>query len=265
MPESIKEAMRYVRFRDEAGSVRMGEWTDDGIEFGGRTYDPESVDVLPPVKPSKIVCIGLNYANHIEETDSDVPERPLLFLKGPNALSGHGDRVTLPPQKERIDYEGELGVIIGEQCRNVDVADAMEVIAGYTCVNDLSNRDDQRVEQNWVRGKAFDNSAPIGPVLATPEHLPNGASIEVRQNDEVKQSSSIDDLIFSIPELVAEITTLITLEKGDVIATGTPAGVGPLSGGDILEVEVEGVGTLSNNFIASEFNGNDAQDFVPNQ
>ena len=257
--------MRHVRFRDEAGSVRNGEWTDDGIEFGGRTYDHDEVDVLPPVEPSKIVCVGLNYANHAEETDSDIPERPLLFLKAPNALSGHGDTISLPQDKERIDYEGELGVVIGEQCRNVAAEDAESVIAGYTCVNDVSNREDQRVEQNWVRGKAFDNSAPVGPVVATPEHLPDGASIEVRQNGEVKQSSSIDDLIFPIPELVAEITKLMTLEEGDVIATGTPAGVGPISGGDVVEVEVEGVGTLSNDFIAGKFSGDETHDFVPNQ
>jgi 2-keto-4-pentenoate hydratase/2-oxohepta-3-ene-1,7-dioic acid hydratase in catechol pathway len=236
--------MRHARFRDEAGSVREGEWTDDGIVFGGRTYDPDEVDVLPPVEPTKIVCIGLNYADHAEETDSDIPERPLLFLKGPNAVAGHGDTATLPPGRERVDYEAELGVVIGTQCRNVAEEDVDDVIAGYTCVNDLSNRDDQRKEKNWVRGKAFDNSAPIGPVVADPEHVPDDARIELRQNGEVKQESTIDNLIYGIPRLVSEITELVTLEEGDVIATGTTSGVGPMADGDTIEVEIEGVGTL---------------------
>ena len=257
--------MRKARFIDPAGSVRTGEWEDGQVTFGAQRFDVEDVTMLPPTAPSKIVCVGLNYANHAEETDSEIPDRPLLFLKTPNVLAGHGDTITLPESKERIDYEGELGVVIGEQCRNVDAADAESVIAGYTCVNDLSNRDDQRVEQNWVRGKSFDNSAPVGPVLATPEHLPEGAEIEVTQNGEVVQSSSIDDLIFDIPELIEEITKLITLEEGDVVATGTPAGVGPISDGDTVEVTVEGVGTLSNTYNSTEFTGDTTHDFVPNQ
>jgi 2-keto-4-pentenoate hydratase/2-oxohepta-3-ene-1,7-dioic acid hydratase in catechol pathway len=236
--------MKVTRFVDPAGSIRTGEWTDDGIAFGGRSYDHDEVDVLPPVEPSKIVCIGRNYAPHADERNADIPDRPLLFLKPPNALSGHGDTVTLPSDRGRIEYEAEVGVVIGEQCRNVQPEDAADVIAGYTCVNDLSNREDQRQEQNWVRGKAFDNAAPMGPVMATPDEVPDDASIELRLNGETQQSSSLDNLIFPVDELIAEITTLMTLEPGDVIATGTPAGVGPLSDGDVVEVEVEGVGTL---------------------
>jgi 2-keto-4-pentenoate hydratase/2-oxohepta-3-ene-1,7-dioic acid hydratase in catechol pathway len=152
--------------------------------------------------------------------------------------------VPLPAGKERIDYEAELGVVIGEQCRNVSQPNAQDVIAGYTCVNDLSNRDDQAIEQNWVRGKAFDNAAPIGPLIATPEHVPEDATIESRVNGELKQSSSRDQFIFSVPELIEEITTYMTLEPGDVISTGTPAGVGPLADGDEVEIEIEGIGTL---------------------
>ena len=236
--------MRYARFRDRAGTVRRGVRTDEGIEFGGETYDVDEVDVLPPVEPTKIVCIGLNYADHAEETDSDVPDRPLLFLKPPNALSGHGDTVTLPTGKETVEWEAELGVVIGEQCRNVSEAEAMDVVAGFTCVNDVSNRDDQRVEQNWVRGKAFDNAAPMGPVVADPEDVPDDARVSLRVNGETKQDSSRAQLLFSVPELIAEITTYLTLEAGDVISTGTPAGVGPLSDGDKVEVEIEGIGVL---------------------
>jgi 2-keto-4-pentenoate hydratase/2-oxohepta-3-ene-1,7-dioic acid hydratase in catechol pathway len=236
--------MSTVRFRDPAGSVREGEWHDDAVSFGGETYDLDAVDVLPPCDPTKIVCIGRNYADHAAELGNDVPDRPLLFLKPPNTLSGHGDTVTLPAGKERIDHEAEIAVVMGEPARNVDAADAMDYVAGFTCLNDLSNRDDQREEQNWIRGKAFDNAAPIGPAIAPPEDVPADADIELRINGEVRQSSTRDKFIFPIPELIEEITTYLTLEPGDVISTGTPSGVGPLSDGDTVEVELEGVGTL---------------------
>ncbi|WP_158059550.1 fumarylacetoacetate hydrolase family protein [Halorussus halophilus] len=257
--------MQRVRFRDPAGSVRLGEWEDGDVVFENRRYDLEEVRILPPTNPSKIVCIGLNYRDHAEETDSEIPERPLLFLKAPNTLAAHGDTIALPEDKERIDHEAELGVVIGEQCRNVSADHAEDVIAGYTCVNDLSNRDDQRQEQNWVRGKSFDNAAPIGPVVASSDRVPDDAAIELRKNGEVQQKSTVDNLIFSIPELIAEITNLITLEQGDVIATGTTSGVGPISDGDTIEVEVEGVGTLRNEFVAKEFSGEIDHNFMPDQ
>jgi len=247
--------MKRVRFRDPAGSVRTGEWIDDDgtparaagtggrVAFGDATYDPADVDILPPCSPSKIVCVGRNYAEHAAERDADVPDRPLLFLKPPNAVSSHGSDVRLPAGK-RIDHEAELGVVVGEQCRHVPAEDAMDAIAGYTCLDDLSNRDDQDREQNWVRGKAFDNAAPLGPVVATPEHVPADAGVELRVNGDRRQSSTREHLLFPVPELVAEITTYLTLEPGDVIATGTPEGVGPLSDGDEVTVEIEGVGQL---------------------
>jgi 2-keto-4-pentenoate hydratase/2-oxohepta-3-ene-1,7-dioic acid hydratase in catechol pathway len=237
--------MHHVRFRDPTGAVRQGEWHDGSVSFGGESYDLDAVDVLPPCQPSKIVCIGLNYADHADEQDSETPDRPLLFLKPPNTVAGHGDTVTLPAGKERVEWEAELGVVIGEQCRNVTEESAMDVVAGFTCLNDISNRDDQRREQNWVRGKAFDGAAPLGPVMADPEHVPQDASVELRVNGETKQSSDRSNLIFSVPDLIAEITTYLTLEPGDVISTGTPAGVGPLSDGDHVEVDIEGVGTLA--------------------
>ncbi|MHB9286264.1 fumarylacetoacetate hydrolase family protein [Halobacteriales archaeon Cl-PHB] len=250
--------MKRVRFRDPAGSVRTGEWVDDDgnsadddtvgtgghIRFADRTYDPEAVEILPPCEPTKIVCIGRNYAAHADERDEEVPDRPLLFLKPPNAVASHGSDVPLLRGKDRIEYEAELGVVIGQQCRHVDEADAMDVVAGYTCMVDVSNRDDQRREQNWVRGKAFDSAAPLGPVVADPEDVPDEADVTLRRNGEVMQDSNTRKLIFSVPELVAEITTYMTLEPGDVIATGTPEGVGPLSDGDEVTVTIEGVGTL---------------------
>jgi len=258
--------MKRVRFRDPAGAVRTGRWiAADGtpaptdiagnggrIAFGGRTYDPDDVTILPPCDPTKIVCVGRNYADHADERGSPVPDRPLLFLKPPNTVASHGSDVVLPPGKERVDQEGELGVVIGEQCRDIDPVDAMDVVAGYTCLVDLSNRDDQDREQNWVRGKAFDGAAPIGPVLATPEHVPDDAAIRVWVGDERRQSSSREHLIFPVTELIAEITTLVTLEPGDVIATGTPEGVGPLSDGDRVTVEIEGIGRLRHDVTAPE-------------
>jgi 2-keto-4-pentenoate hydratase/2-oxohepta-3-ene-1,7-dioic acid hydratase in catechol pathway len=236
--------MRRVRFRDPAGAVRTGEWLDDGVAFADEEYELHEVDVLPPCEPSKLVCIGRNYADHAAEMDNDIPDRPMLFLKGPNTLASHGSTVTLPAGKERIDHEAELGVVVGTQARNLPEAEAMDYVAGFTCVNDLSNRDDQREEQNWVRGKAFDGAAPIGPVVADPEHVPADARVQARVDGEVRQDGSRDQLAFSVPELLAEITSYLTLEPGDVVSTGTPEGVGPLSDGDHVEIEVEGVGTL---------------------
>ncbi|ELZ52692.1 MULTISPECIES: fumarylacetoacetate hydrolase family protein [Halorubrum] len=240
--------MYRARFRDPAGSIRDGEYdpATDTVAFGGDEYalnDPD-IDVLAPTDPSKIVCIGRNYADHAEELGNDVPDRPLLFLKPPNAVASHGDTVTVPAGKDRIDWEAEFAVVIGEQCKAVDADDAMDVVAGFTCMNDVSNREDQNREQNWVRGKAFDGAAPLGPVLATPDEVPADASVELRVNGETKQSSDREHMIFDVPTLIEEITTYLTLEPGDVIATGTPEGVGALADGDTVEVEIEGVGTL---------------------
>ena len=240
--------MHYARFRDPAGSIREGSYDPetDTVAFAGEAHalDDPAIDVLPPAEPTKIVCIGRNYADHAAELDNEVPDRPLLFLKAPNALAGHGDEITVPAGKDRVDWEAEIAVVIGEQCKGVDAADAMDVVAGFTCMNDVSNRDDQSREQNWVRGKAFDGAAPLGPVLATPDEVPADASVELRVNGETEQSSDRSFLMFDVPALIAEITTYLTLEPGDVISTGTPEGVGALSDGDTVEVAVEGVGTL---------------------
>lgn len=236
--------MRYARFRDPAGAVRRGKWHGDAVSFAGDTYDLDAVDVLPPTDPSKVVCVGRNYVEHAEEHGAEVPDRPLLFLKGPNTVAAHGDTVTLPAGKEHIEWEVELGVVVGRQARRVDAADAMEYVAGYTCVDDVSNRDDQRRESQWVRGKAFDGAAPLGPCVADAEHVPDDARIQLRVNGETEQDSTIDLMVFDVPTLIEEITAYMTLEPGDVVATGTPEGVGPLSDGDRVEVEVEGVGVL---------------------
>jgi 2-keto-4-pentenoate hydratase/2-oxohepta-3-ene-1,7-dioic acid hydratase in catechol pathway len=237
--------MKRVRFRDPSGAVRTGTWHDDEtVSFADATYDVDDVTVLAPSEPSKVVCVGRNYVEHADEMDSDVPDRPLLFLKPPNAVASHGSDVTLPAGKDRLDFEAELGVVIGEQAKHLAEDEAMDAVAGFTCVNDISNRDDQRQEQNWVRGKAFDGAAPIGPVLAAPADVPDDAAVRSYVNGDRKQDGSLDQLVFSVPALLAEITAYMTLEPGDVVATGTPAGVGRLSDGDEVRVEVEGVGSL---------------------
>ncbi len=239
--------MRHVRFRDPSGATRRGRWHDDGtVSFGGESFSRDEVTVLPPCEPSKVVCVGRNYVAHADERDEALPDRPLLFLKPPNAVAAHGDTVRLPAGKERVEHECELAAVIGEGCRHVDADEAESVVAGYTCLLDVSNRDDQDRETNWVRGKAFDGAAPIGPVLADPEHVPDDAAVETYVNGERRQHGTRDQLIFSVPELVAEITTYMTLEPGDVISTGTPAGVAPLADGDEVRVRVEGVGSLVN-------------------
>jgi 2-keto-4-pentenoate hydratase/2-oxohepta-3-ene-1,7-dioic acid hydratase in catechol pathway len=184
--------MRRARFRDPAGAIRTGTYDDETVSFAGTTYDLDEVGLLAPVESPKIICAGLNYADHAEESGSEIPDRPMLFMKGSNAVASYGTDVTLPAGKDRIDWEAEFGVVIDRQCKDVDAADAWDVVRGFTCVNDISNRDDQSVEQNWIRGKAFDGAAPMGPAVAAPDEVPEDASIELRVNGETKQSSSRD-------------------------------------------------------------------------
>lgn len=238
--------MKRLRFLDPSGFTRSGILTDGTIQAGGRSYSPDSITYLPPCTPSKIVCVGLNYADHADETNSSVPDRPKLFLKPPSTVRAHGTTIELPFTDRRFDPEAELAVVIDEQARDLKQDRAMEFVRGFTCFNDLSNRTDQRQEQNWVRGKAFDGAAALGPVVATPDEVPRDASIEGKVNGETRQSSSRDKMIFDVPNLLAEITRYMTLEPGDVVATGTPRGVEPLEDGDVTEITVEGIGTLRN-------------------
>lgn len=254
--------MRTARFRDPAGYERTGIYHDDSIDAAGRRYDLSEVDILPPVEPTKIICVGSNYRKHIAESDNDIPDRPSLFFKGPNALAGHGDTITLPEPdidpaeagpdsgdieigKGRIDFEAEVGVVIGEQCRNVTADAADEVIGGYTCVCDVSNRDDQKTEQNWVRGKAFDGSAPVGPAVADPDHVPGDPRVRLWQNGQLRQDSDGDEFVFGPGDVIEAVTDFITLEPGDLLTMGTTSGVGPLAPGDDIEITIEGVGTLA--------------------
>ncbi|MFB6312093.1 MAG: fumarylacetoacetate hydrolase family protein [Salinirussus sp.] len=242
--------MHLVRFRTQTGAVRRGERRDGRFFAGGRAYAPDTVEVLPPTDPTKVICQAGGYMDHREESDlGDRPERPELFLKTPNCVIGHEDRIELPPNRETVDFEAEFAIVIGRQCRSVDETEAMDYIEGFTCVNDVSNRDDQEVERNWVRGKAFDGSLPVGPVVATPDEVPADATLELYHNGERKQETTREQMLFSVEELLADISELLTLEPGDLIATGTPFGPDALADGDVVEVKFEGVGTLRNEVV----------------
>ena len=236
--------MRIATFTADGLVVRGTVEGEEAVGLG-RRWPLEKVQLLPPVRPTKIVCLGRNYRAHAEELGNEVPERPLLFLKPPSAVIGPGAPIVLPPSP-RVDFEGELAVVIGRRCRNVRAKDASEVILGYTCLNDVTDREAQRWERNWVRAKGFDTSCPIGPWIVTPDELAFPLAVETFVNRELRQRGTTDELVFSIPEIIAEITSFMTLEEGDVIATGTPAGVGPLSPGDVVEVRISGIGTLRN-------------------
>jgi acylpyruvate hydrolase len=215
----------------------------------------EGVDILPPLtRPGKIVCIGLNYRSHAEESGVEPPETPTFFAKFSNALSAPGATVTLPHWSSQVDYEAEVAFVIGDRCRDVSEEEALQHVAGYTLFNDLSARDWQFKTPQWMPGKVFDGSAPCGPALVTPDEAgPHDAiEIELRLNGEVMQSASTSDLVHSIPALVAHLSLLMTLHPGDVVSTGTPAGVGItrdppvwLSDGDEIEVSSPQLGVLS--------------------
>jgi 2-keto-4-pentenoate hydratase/2-oxohepta-3-ene-1,7-dioic acid hydratase in catechol pathway len=249
--------MRLVRFRFgeriatgivEHGSdevqVLRGTFFEDPLPTGERV-PLDDVRLLAPVLPSKVVCVGKNYEAHAAEFGMDLPEEPLLFLKPSTAVIGPGDVIELLPVSRRVDYEGELGVVIGRIAKNVRAEDASRVILGFTCGNDVTLRDLQRTDDQWCRAKGFDGSCPVGPWVET-EVDPTDVVVETRLNGEVRQHASTADLVFGVAGLVEYITGFMTLLPGDVLLTGTPEGVGKLATGDVVEVEIEGVGTLRN-------------------
>jgi 2-keto-4-pentenoate hydratase/2-oxohepta-3-ene-1,7-dioic acid hydratase in catechol pathway len=211
------------------------------------TYEFEDVTVLAPTCPSKIVCVGLNYIDHALELKELVPAKPVLFLKPSTSVIGPGENIVYPISSERVDYEGELGVVIGQRCKNV--VNPEQVILGYTCFNDVTARDLQKEDGQWTRAKSFDSFAPVGPFVST-NLDPRNVAIKTRVNGRLKQSSNTRDLIFDVDYLIKFISRIMTLEAGDIIATGTPRGVGQLRAGDVVEVEIPGVGTLSNEVIS---------------
>jgi 2-keto-4-pentenoate hydratase/2-oxohepta-3-ene-1,7-dioic acid hydratase in catechol pathway len=222
---------------------------------------PDAVEFLPPVFPRKILAVGRNYVDHAIEGGGAPPAAPLIFTKLPNSLNAHGRPVVLHAISSQIDYEAELAVVIGRRCRRVSEAEALAHVFGYTLVNDVSARDLQFGDGQWVRGKGLDGFAPLGPFITTRDEITDVQSLNIqgRLNGEVMQSSNTSKMIFGVAYLVSYISQGITLEPGDVIATGTPEGVGVfrqppvlLKDGDVFEVEVEGLGTLGNTFVAPE-------------
>lgn len=199
-------------------------------------------------RPSKIVCVGLNYADHIAELGSETPDRPLLFLKPPSAVIGNGETIELPRASQRVDYEGEIGVVVGRPLRRADEAAALDAVAGITCVNDVTARDLQHTDGQWTRAKGFDTFCPIGPAVVPLSDLPPLDELEVicRVNGARKQHGAAKAMVFKIPVLLSYISEIMTLEPGDVVATGTPVGVGPLADGDRVEIEIPRVGILAN-------------------
>ncbi|MHC1594646.1 MAG: fumarylacetoacetate hydrolase family protein [Methanotrichaceae archaeon] len=233
-----------VRFR-EGDRIDSGFLSNDIVEtVDGDECRLEEVELLAPVEPSKVICVGLNYSEHARELEMDLPEEPIIFLKPPSAVIGPGADIVIPSASREVDYEGELAVVIGKRSRNVTASEVNGHILGYACFNDVTARDLQRKDGQWTRAKSFDTFAPLGPGVVPVD--PGDLKIETRVNGTVRQSSRTSDLIFSVPELVEFISGIMTLEPGDVIATGTPPGVGSLQGGDVVEVEIEGLGTLWN-------------------
>ncbi|MFQ6058106.1 MAG: fumarylacetoacetate hydrolase family protein [Anaerolineae bacterium] len=212
---------------------------------GAKVAELAEVELLAPSRPTKVVAVGVNYRAHAQEMGQPLPEVPLLFLKPPSAVIGPGEAIVCPAMSQRVDYEGELAVVIGKRARHVPPEEARQYILGYTCANDVTARDLQRVDGQWTRAKSFDTFCPLGPWIV-PHMDPGDLALRTRVNGELRQNSSTRDLIFGVEALVSFISQVMTLESGDVILTGTPSGVGPLAPGDVVEVEIEGIGVLRN-------------------
>jgi len=241
--------MRLARFRADGGIFTGRIEGDSLIEVPGsplpRDYAMDEVTLLAPCSPSKIVAVGLNYVDHAREVNLPVPEEPLLFLKPPSSVVGPGDAIVLPPQSARVDYEAELAVVIGRTASKVSREDAKESILGYTCLNDVTARDLQTKDGQWTRAKSFDTFCPIGPWIET-DLDPSDLRIELYLNGERKQDSRTSNLIFDPFVLIEYISAIMTLCPGDIIATGTTSGIGPVQAGDAVEVKIEGIGSLIN-------------------
>jgi len=252
-------SQEFIRFFDPASDSHLygrieGEsvvafdaapW-DNGTPTN-EVFSAQSIQITAPVQPSKIVCIGLNYHAHVAASQSadEAPEYPLIFLKPSSSIIGPNDKVVHPTQTQRVDYEAELGVVIGREARNVAEADALDYIFGYTCVNDVTARDLQKKDGQWSRAKGFDTFCPVGPSIVTDIDV-SDVLVEGILNGEVKQSGKTSLMIFDIPFLISYVSSIMTLNPGDLISTGTPSGIGPMKPGDTVEVVVENVGRLVN-------------------
>lgn len=252
-------ADKYVRFKQNAADgAAYGVLRDDtvnelsdapwsGGSETGRSFPLNDVILAAPVEPSKIICIGLNYHAHVQASQSadQAPEYPLIFLKPPSSIIGPGEAIVHPPQAQRVDYEAELGIVISKQACGIRPEDAEEHIFGFTCVNDVTARDLQKKDGQWSRAKGFDTFCPVGPWVVTDINY-RDVLVEGILNGEVKQSGRTSLMIFDIPYLVSYISTVMTLNPGDLIPTGTPAGIAPMKSGDEIEIRIEQIGSLKN-------------------
>ena len=251
--------MRLVRFlidgRTAYGVLEADRVNElDGDLFGAlktlnTSYPLSHVRLLAPCRPSKIIAVGLNYRDHAKELGFPIPESPIIFLKPPSSVIGPGDAIVFPAMSAQVDHEAELGVVIKERARGVSPGQAKDHILGYTCANDVTARDLQKKDGQWTRAKSFDTFCPIGPWIEN-ELDPDDLLVESYLNKEQKQSSRTSRLIFTMDSLVSFISHVMTLEPGDLIITGTPAGIGPMKPGDEIEVRIEGIGSLRNRVIA---------------
>ena len=248
--------MRFVRYQTKNAPPTFGWVLEDKVgpvegnplgEFRRLEADTplEAVRLLAPVLPGKIICVGRNYAAHAKEHDADIPEVPLIFLKPPSSVIGPGDTILLPPQSQQVEHEGELVIVIGKRGRWISLEDARSVIFGYTIGNDITARDLQRRDGQWTRGKSFDTFCPFGPWIET-DFDPADALVTCHVNGEMRQMASTQDLVFGVNQLIAFVSSIMTLEPGDLLFTGTPSGVGPLRPGDTVEVKIDNLGILRN-------------------
>lgn len=244
--------MKICRFSFE-DETHIGVIDDDRVHVFGdmlsdhvASFDLAEVMLLPPVSPSKIVCVGRNYADHAKELGNDVPAEPLLFLKAPSAIIYDGSPIVIPPQSDQVEHEGELAIVISKKCKGLtDNDDPMDHVFGFTCLNDVTARDLQRKDGQFTRAKSFDTFCPIGPYIET-ELDTTDISVTTRVNGEVRQHGRTSQMVFPVDFLIRYISNMMTLNAGDVIATGTPSGVSKMNPGDVCEVDIGGIGTLRN-------------------
>jgi 2-keto-4-pentenoate hydratase/2-oxohepta-3-ene-1,7-dioic acid hydratase in catechol pathway len=239
--------VNLIQAPEEDLHFRIGHGSAFSFSSNFEAIPLNAANLLPPVTPSKIICVGRNYREHVQELGNEIPAEPLLFFKPPSSLQRPGGAVVLPGVSERVDFEGELALVIGRRTRNLKPDDDWRgVVRGFTLANDISARDLQKKDGQWARAKGFDTFCPVGPVVSDELDLDAGVTIETRVNDELRQQASTRDFIFSVPVLLRYITAAFTLEPGDLVLTGTPSGVGPLKPGDRVEVAIAGLGVLAN-------------------
>ncbi len=241
----VREGVESYGILENDNIIKIDGDIFSNYESTTKIYKLEDVNILPPVVPRKLIAIGLNYKKHAEEVNKPLPNEPMMFLVSPTAIIGQNETIEIVNKDNRTEHEGELAIVIGKEGKDIPVNNAQSYVIGYTCANDVSDRILQKKDGQFTRAKSFHTYKPLGPVIET-EINPDHCKIEVRVNNEVRQQSNTNDMIFSTSELIARVSEVMTLYPGDVILTGTPSGVSPLKEGDIVEIDIEGIGCLTN-------------------